>query len=65
MRLARSAAREEGIDAEVVDLRTVLPGTGRPSRSVKKTGKALVVHEDNLTMAMAEVAAIPLTRVNI
>jgi len=50
----------EGIRAEVVDLRTLYP----PDRatiltSVRKTGKALIVHEDNLTGGYgAEIAAI-------
>lgn len=50
----------EGIDAEVVDLRTLYPvDKAAVLESVKKTGKALVVHEDNLTGGYgAEIAAI-------
>ncbi|MBI3361559.1 MAG: alpha-ketoacid dehydrogenase subunit beta [Chloroflexi bacterium] len=50
----------EGISAEVVDLRTLLPVDKETIiASVKKTGKALIVHEDNLTGGYgAEVAAI-------
>jgi 2-oxoisovalerate dehydrogenase E1 component beta subunit len=50
----------EGIDAEVVDLRTLYPvDKASVLESVKKTGKALVVHEDNLTGGYgAEIAAI-------
>jgi 2-oxoisovalerate dehydrogenase E1 component beta subunit len=50
----------EGIDAEVVDLRTLYPvDKSAVLESVKKTGKALVVHEDNLTGGYgAEIAAI-------
>jgi 2-oxoisovalerate dehydrogenase E1 component beta subunit len=50
----------EGLRVEVVDLRTLYP----PDRativaSVRKTGKALIVHEDNLTGGYgAEIAAI-------
>jgi len=57
---AEKLAREEGIDAEVVDLRTLLPVDKTAIlQSVKKTGKALIVHEDNFTMGYgAEVAAI-------
>lgn len=57
---AEKIAREDGIDAEVVDLRTLLPVDKQTIlESVKKTGKALVVYEDNLTMGYgAEVAAI-------
>jgi 2-oxoisovalerate dehydrogenase E1 component beta subunit len=50
----------EGVDAEVVDLRTLYP-VDRESilTSVRKTGKALIVYEDNLTGGYgAEVAAI-------
>ena len=40
----------EGIDVEVVDLRTLYPIDRETIlKSVRKTGKALVVHEDNLT----------------
>jgi 2-oxoisovalerate dehydrogenase E1 component beta subunit len=50
----------EGVAVEVVDLRTLYP-VDKPAilASVRKTGKALVVYEDNLTMGYgAEVAAI-------
>lgn len=57
---AEKVAREDGIDAEVVDLRTLLPvDTDTILKSVKKTGKALIVYEDNRTMGYgAEIAAI-------
>ncbi|MEP7359156.1 MAG: alpha-ketoacid dehydrogenase subunit beta, partial [Anaerolineales bacterium] len=50
----------EGVDVEVVDLRTLYPvDKAGILASVRKTGKALVVYEDNLTMGYgAEVAAI-------
>ena len=50
----------DGIDCEVVDLRTVKPlDTATILESVKKTGRACIVHEDNLTGGVgAEVAAI-------
>jgi len=50
----------EGVDAEVVDLRTLYPvDKSAILTSVRKTGKALVVYEDNLTLGYgAEVAAI-------
>jgi 2-oxoisovalerate dehydrogenase E1 component beta subunit len=50
----------EGVDVEVVDLRTLVPvDKASILASVQKTGKALVVYEDNLTMGYgAEVAAI-------
>jgi 2-oxoisovalerate dehydrogenase E1 component beta subunit len=57
------AARQveaEGISVEVVDLRTLAPlDRDTILESVRKTGKALIVHEDNLTGGFgAEVAAI-------
>lgn len=57
---ADKVARSDGIDVEVVDLRTLLPvDKNAILESVKKTGKALIVHEDNLTMGYgAEVAAV-------
>jgi 2-oxoisovalerate dehydrogenase E1 component beta subunit len=57
---AAQEAAKEGISVEVVDLRTILP-VDKPTilDSVKKTSKALIVHEDNLTMGYgAEVAAM-------
>jgi 2-oxoisovalerate dehydrogenase E1 component beta subunit len=49
----------EGIEVEVVDLRTLYPVDRETIlRSVKKTGKALIVYEDNLTGGYgAEIAA--------
>jgi 2-oxoisovalerate dehydrogenase E1 component beta subunit len=51
---------KEGIDAEVIDLRTLLPLDREAIlASVKKTNKLLVVHEDTRTGGIAgEVAAI-------
>ena len=51
---------EQGIDVEVVDLRTVRPLDNQTILdSVKKTGKALIVHEDNRTGGIGgEVAAV-------
>jgi 2-oxoisovalerate dehydrogenase E1 component beta subunit len=57
---AAEAVAQEGIDAEVVDLRTLRPlDKETVLGSVRKTGKALIVYEDNLTGGFgAEVAAI-------
>ena len=51
---------KEGIEAEVIDLRTLLPLDREAIvRSVKKTNKLLVVHEDTRTGGIAgEIAAI-------
>jgi len=50
----------EGIDAEVIDLRTLQPlDKATILNSVKKTSKAIVLHEDNKTGGVgAEIAAI-------
>ena len=57
---AAEAVAEDGIDVEVVDLRTLAPlDTEAILESVKKTSKVLIVHEDNLTGGVgAEVAAL-------
>jgi len=57
---AEQVAAEDGLDVEVIDLRTLLPlDKDAVLRSIKKTGKALIVYEDNLTMGFgAEVSAI-------
>lgn len=50
----------EGVDIEVVDLRTLTPlDTETILDSVKKTGKLAIVHEDNITGGVgAEIAAL-------
>ena len=57
---AAEQAAQEGIDCEVVDIRTLAPLDRQTVLdSVKKTGKALIVHEDNLFLGYgAEIAAI-------
>ena len=57
---AAAHVAKEGISVEVVDLRTLLPVDRQTVlESVKKTSKALIVHEDTCTMGYgAEVAAI-------
>jgi 2-oxoisovalerate dehydrogenase E1 component subunit beta len=56
---AAEAVAGEGIDVEVIDLRTLSPlDRDAILRSVEKTARAMVVHEDNLTGGFgAEVAA--------
>ena len=57
---AAEALAKEGIEAEVIDLRTLLPLDRETIlRSVKKTNRLLVVHEDTRTGGIAgEIAAI-------
>ena len=57
---AAEQLEEDGISVEVVDLRTLYPVDKEAIlSSVKKTGKALIVHEDNLTGGYGgEIAAI-------
>jgi 2-oxoisovalerate dehydrogenase E1 component beta subunit len=52
--------QQDGIHAEVVDLRTLLPlDRETVLASYRKTGKALIVYEDNLTGGFgAEIAAL-------
>ena len=57
---AAEALAKEGIEAEVIDLRKLLPlDENTILQSVKKTNKCLVVHEDTKTGGIAgEIAAI-------
>ncbi|MEN9937699.1 MAG: hypothetical protein RLZZ387_4278 [Chloroflexota bacterium] len=57
---AAEALAAEGVDVEVVDLRTLRPLDEETIlTSVRKTGKALIVHEDNLTGGLGgEIAAL-------
>jgi len=57
---AESLARESGVETRVVDLRSLAPlDTDTILRSVRSTGKVVIVHEDHITGGVgAEVAAI-------
>jgi 2-oxoisovalerate dehydrogenase E1 component beta subunit len=57
---AAESVAAEGIDVEVIDLRTLTPlDKDTILDSVRKTGKVLIVHEDNLTGGFgAEIAAL-------
>jgi 2-oxoisovalerate dehydrogenase E1 component beta subunit len=57
--VAQAAAEETGIDAEIIDLRTLVPlDTDTVIESVIKTGRCLIVHEATLTSGFgAELAA--------
>jgi len=57
---AAAALAKEGIEAEVIDLRTLLPlDSATILNSVKKTNRLLIVHEDTRTGGIAgEIAAI-------
>jgi 2-oxoisovalerate dehydrogenase E1 component len=56
---AALAAQEQGIDVEVIDLRTISPYDWNAIReSVRKTGKVIVAYEDNLSWGYgAEIVA--------
>jgi 2-oxoisovalerate dehydrogenase E1 component len=56
---ARLAATEHGVEAEVIDLRTLSPlDMDTIAESVKKTGKVVVVHEDAMSFGIgAEISA--------
>src|SRR5689334_4480239 len=58
--VAEAAASDAGIDAEVIDLRTLLPlDLDTIAKSVRKTGRCVVVHEATLTSGFgAELAAL-------
>ncbi len=58
--VAQAAAAETGIDAEIIDLRTLLPlDLDRIEASVKKTGRCLIVHEATFTSGYgAELSAL-------
>jgi len=58
--VALTAAEETGIDAEVIDLRSLLPlDLDAIVQSVSKTGRCVVVHEATLTSGFgAELAAL-------
>jgi len=60
LQAAQTVAGQDGIEAEVVDLRTLVPlDKETVIASFKKTGKALVVYEDNRFLGYgAEIAAI-------
>ena len=59
LKAAEAVAQEDGLSVEVIDLRTISPwDKACVLASVEKTGKALVVYEDNITGGFgAEVAA--------
>jgi 2-oxoisovalerate dehydrogenase E1 component len=57
--IAESVCREQGIDADIIDLRTLLPWDKEAvAASVRKTGKVLILHEDTITGGIgAEISA--------
>jgi pyruvate/2-oxoglutarate/acetoin dehydrogenase E1 component len=57
---AAEAMAQEGVEVEVIDLRTLLPFDREALfRSVDKTNRVLIVHEDVKTLGIgAEIAAV-------
>ena len=60
MHVAMTAAAETGVDAEIIDLRTLLPlDLETIEASVRKTGRCVIVHEATLTSGFgAELSAL-------
>jgi 2-oxoisovalerate dehydrogenase E1 component beta subunit len=58
--VAEAAASETGVDAEIIDLRTLLPlDLDAIVASVRKTGRCVIVHEATLTSGFgAELSAL-------
>jgi 2-oxoisovalerate dehydrogenase E1 component beta subunit len=58
--VAEAAAAEQGIDAEIIDLRTLVPlDTQLIVESVKRTGRCIIIHEATLTSGYgAELSAV-------
>jgi 2-oxoisovalerate dehydrogenase E1 component beta subunit len=58
--VAEAAVAETGVDAEIIDLRTLLPlDLATIEASVRKTGRCVIVHEATLTSGFgAELAAV-------
>lgn len=58
--VAEAAAEETGVDAEIIDLRTLLPlDLEAITASIGKTGRCVIVHEATLTSGFgAELAAL-------
>ncbi len=58
--VAEAAARETGVDAEIIDLRTILPlDLETVEESVRKTGRCVIVHEATKTCGFgAELMAV-------
>ncbi len=58
--VAEGVCREKGVDAEILDLRTLVPlDIEAVEKSVQKTGKCLIVHEATRTSGFgAELAAL-------
>ena len=58
--VSKSAAEESGIDAEVIDLRTLVPlDLDTIAESVRKTGRCVIAHEATRTSGFgAELAAL-------
>ncbi|HEX7930677.1 MAG TPA: transketolase C-terminal domain-containing protein, partial [Sphingomicrobium sp.] len=58
--VAEAVLREKGVDAEIIDLRTLVPiDIETVQKSVEKTGKCLIVHEATRTSGFgAELSAL-------
>ncbi len=54
VRLAAKEAKAQGIDVEIIDLRTIVPWDQQcVIESVKKTGRLIVTHEEQITSSFS------------
>jgi 2-oxoisovalerate dehydrogenase E1 component len=64
LELALEASAAADVSVEIIDLRTVVPCDYETiTRSVAKTGRMIVVHEDNITCGFGQAILAEMTRV--
>ncbi len=64
LELAHEAAEKSGYSVEVIDLRSIVPCDYETiTESVEKTGRLVVVHEDNITGGFGQTILAEMTRI--
>jgi 2-oxoisovalerate dehydrogenase E1 component len=64
LEIADEAAKNSGFDVEIIDLRTIVPcDYDTIVRSVEKTGRLVVLHEDTQTCGIGQAVIAEMTRV--